>query len=208
MSTLPQWQGMRVAVVATGPSLVPAVRQALAEARSHGHCRILAVNDAGLDIPGTDWLHSNDAGWWQHHRVRAAQFKGFKSSLFPVPGVHIDYIPQISGTQGFDPRPGWIRHGGNSGCAALHLAIQAGAFEVYLFGLDLHGDHYFGPHPQPLRNTAPASFGVFVRRFGKLADELPHQYEGCIVNCTPGSALKVFPSICQSDGLDLLRAPL
>ena len=62
-----------------------------------------------------------------------------------------------------------------------------------LLGVDMHGTHYFGKHPEQdekgrklLRNTSPKKFEAHIKQFDKWRG--PPE----IVNCTPGSSLKRF----------------
>lgn len=202
----PQLRGRVVAVVATGPSLTPSVRSVLQRARSSGRCLLLAANNAALDLPGVDWLHTNDTAWASHHADRVRAFGGYKTSLFPVAGLSFDSLYESSGAQGYDPTPGRLRHGGNSGLSACHIAAQEGARRLVLFGFDLRGSHYFGFHPKPLRNTTEATFASFLRRFRVFAGELSLvRPELEVLIASPGSALSepdpgLWPSV---DPLDI-----
>jgi hypothetical protein len=77
--------------------------------------------------------------------------------------------------------------GCNSGLQGMRVAQDIlGASKIVLLGFDMHGTHYFGPHPRPLANTAPARFKAHIAQF--------RTWTGCeVVNCTPGSELKQFP---------------
>ena len=70
-----------------------------------------------------------------------------------------------------------------------HSAATALVFaRVILLGYDLHGDHFFGSHPD---KTLPP-FLACLKAFERLV--APAKAAGLeIVNCTPGSALKAFP---------------
>jgi hypothetical protein len=112
------------------------------------------------------------------------------TGLFPVAGVDFDALYQSTGPTGYDPRPGSLRHGGNSGLSACHIAAQEGAARVVLFGFDLRGSHYFGNHPHPLRNTTASTFESFRRRFAVFASELAAvRPEVDVRIASPGSAL-------------------
>lgn len=178
--TVPRmWAGDTVAVLATGPSMSQEVAD-----KVRG-LRVIAINDAFRLAPWADMLYAADRRWWEVNED-AQEFAGIKLSAQPgSPGA---IYMRSSGSTGFDPRPGFIRTGGNSGYQAVHVAIHAGAARILLCGFDMHGTHYFGPHKPPLRNTHPSSFARWVDRFAELNGKGTE-----IINCTPGSALRCFP---------------
>lgn len=153
------------AVLATGASMSPA----LASRTAHLPC--VAVSDAWKITPHARALASSDAAWWLVH-PEALDFSGRKFSIGAVDGVERVSLASSS----------------NSGLLGLHVATLLGATRVFLFGVDLHGEHYFGPHPEPLQNTKPHRFEVMRRQF--------KQWAGCpVFNCSPSSHLDAFPFV-------------
>lgn len=157
------------AVLATGPSM----SQALAD-YVRDKCRVMAVSNAYKLAPWADALVSNDSAWWREHKD-AIQFAGRK----------------FCGNSGYQhlerlKADGDFGGGTNSGLQAMRAAQLMGATRILLLGFDMHGAHYFGLHPAPLRNTTRSRFKVHIMQFRK--------WKGCpVINCTPGSALKQFP---------------
>ena len=136
-----------------------------------GKCRVLLISNAYTLAPWADVLVSHDSNWWNRNRA-AFKFSGKKYSRFEFPNV-----------KKFNP-PGFPR-GCNSGLMGILVARSLGAKKIILLGFDMHGTHYFGKHPQGLKNTTPERFGVHIRQFTKFPD--------CeIINCTPNSSLKVY----------------
>ena len=86
-----------------------------------------------------------------------------------------------------------MRLGGNSGCDAIHLAVQLGAERIGLVGFDMQRvngkAHFYGDNKLP--QIQVINYQGFLSGFRALAKELPVKSE--IVNLTPGSALQVFP---------------
>jgi hypothetical protein len=81
---------------------------------------------------------------------------------------------------------GEFNSGVNSGLQGMRVARDVfRATRIVLLGFDMHGTHYFGKHPDPLKNTTQARFVSFLKQF----DGWRH---GEVINCTPGSALKRF----------------
>lgn len=159
------------AILATGPSMSQAVADSV-----RGRCGVIAVNDAYRLAPWADALVANDAKWWRYHS-QALRFAGrrFCSS-------------RIVGTE---PLPPSARHSAccNSGLQAMRVARDVfGAQLIVLLGYDQRGLHFFGAHPQPLRNTSAQRRAVHQKQFAAF-DTTKCQ----VVNCTPGSALQCFP---------------
>lgn len=162
------------AVLATGPSLTADQVEAV-----RGRCGVVAVSDAYRMAPWANALVSQDLSWWRHHKD-AVGFAGRKFSgavREPIAGVEMVEVN------------GCITTGTNSGLLACHVAVsKLGATRLLLLGLDLHGTHFFGKHPEPLKNTRPERFEVMRRQFAQWS------HKGVeIINCTPGSSLTCFP---------------
>jgi hypothetical protein len=126
----------------------------------------------------------------------ALKFPGLKLTADrTVTYRHVIKMKQ-TGKEGYDPEPGCVRTGGNSGYQALHVAIQSGAKRILLLGFDMGGTHFFGRHVAPLRNTPQHAFANWIGRFPALAGNGAE-----IINCTPGSALKCFPHVPLAEAL-------
>jgi len=159
------------AVLATGPSMSQAVADSV-----RGRARVIVVSDAYRLAPWAEALVSSDKAWWAAH-PEAFEFTGRKFSGIRVPGCETVH------------RTPPLRSGSNSGLLACDLAMQLGAARILLLGFDMQGSHFFGPHPEPLKNTKPERFAGFRAQFAKW------QPRGVkVFNCTPGSALRCFPS--------------
>lgn len=154
------------ACLATGPSMSQAVADAV-----RGKCKVVVVSDAVRLAPWADVMVSSDLKWWKHHEP---EFAGPKYATVEIPHTDIKRFDTETAT--------------NSGLLALKVAVSLGAKRVLLLGYDMGGTHFFGPHPEPLRNTKPERFEVFKKQFAGFA---PRGVE--IINCTPGSALDCFP---------------
>lgn len=183
-----------VVVLAPGPSLSSEQTHLVQQSG----LPVVAVNDAFRLAPWADVLYAADAAWWQVHAQEALKFEGLKMTAdFHVAFRQVARLKQ-TGVYGFDPTPGCVRTGSNSGYQAVHVAMQAGAKRVLLVGFDMHGSHFFGKHPAPLRNSHPETQKQFAINFQFLKG---HGTE--IVNCTPGSAITCFP---QQDLAEALHA--
>lgn len=158
--------------------------QALADSLRGEIC--IVVNNCYQLASWADSLAAQDHAWWKAH-PDALQFAGRKFSANRITGVEqvfSDYVGRPS----------------SSGVLALEVArrrllqnrkIEVGD-EIELHGFDNRGTHYFGIHPEPLRNTTADRFKVFEQQLSALGAEM--KKAGIrIVNKTPGSALRCFP---------------
>lgn len=164
------------AVLATGPSM----SQDLADF-VRDKCNVVAVSDAYKLAPWADALVSNDSAWWRQHPL-ALECSGRKFC-----GA------QFRGTERLMPNARFPS-GTNSGMQGLRVAEMLGATRILLLGFDMRGEHFFGKHPSPLRNTTPERFRVHIRQFDRWRG--PE-----VLNCTPNSAITRFPFADIRDAL-------
>ncbi|MGE0803096.1 MAG: hypothetical protein AB7O55_32750 [Lautropia sp.] len=136
----------------------------------------IVVSDAFRLAPWAVALVSTDHKWWIEN-PEAADFPGAKFSV-----NRIDRVRRV------EPN-GLIGTDTNSGLLALHVALTVyRAARVLLFGFDMQGTHYFGPH-KTLPNTTESRFEVFRTQFSRYAKGVTAE----VVNCTPASTLTCFP---------------
>lgn len=195
-----RWYGQTVVVAGSGPGLTEDVA-----ARCQHHSTI-AVNDAYLLMQHAQVLYAADSDWWDHHAgVRA--FKGerwsvletydpmlYRRKLFISNKYHVKLVGGSGGTA-FSPDPQYVTYGSNSGFQAINLAMHFGAVRIVLVGFNMNGDHFFGKHPPPLRNSDP---GAFIKYFAEAAALGGHTE---IINATPNTELKCFPMMSLDEAL-------
>ena len=186
------WTGATVAVLASGPSMSQAV------ADSVRHLPRIAVNTTFKLAPDADVIYAADSMWWLVHRDQVMLCPGWKVTCQARQSLHPNVpegvmVMRWGGTVGFDDRPGYLRTGGNSGYAAIHLAASMGAKTILLYGFDASGGHWHGEHPagSGLANPKDASYRAWIKRADGLAPELTKRGIE-VVNCTPGSRLACF----------------
>lgn len=162
---LPDFSAGRTVIVAGGPSLA-----GFDWRRLDGE-RVIAINRACEVLPHADVLWWSDAGFARRHGraladhpapVKATGRRG-REPVHRPPATHVF---RFTGLDGFDPRPGCLRHGNGSAHAALHLAVSLGARDVVLLGCDMaHRDgrtHWHDGH------------GLLHRERTLTAQMLPH----------------------------------
>lgn len=186
------WDGRTAVVVAGGPSVTLRQVREIGVARSQDKCRVIAVSDAVYPCWFADVLFSSDAKWWDHNSG-VPTFDGSKVSRNCLGRYEVDYLRE-TGAEGYDPTPGTIRHGSNSGHQAVHLAAQLGASRIIIVGMDFSDDgardHWFGYH---VGNMDMHSDVVeWRRKFRILTDALAIE-EVAVVNASLSSTIKWLP---------------
>lgn len=161
-------------------------------------CPTIAVNKTFELAPQACLLYAADGDFWRFTEGARA-FRGLKVSCsvqdtHKMPPPHWVETLKMSGVSGFDPDPQCVRTGNNSGYQALHVAVQAGAKRVLLFGFDMRGAHWHGEHEAPLKNPTPNSFDSWIREFTTLARILK-EMDVEVINCSVDSAMKCFPIV-------------
>lgn len=167
-----------IVLLAPGPSM----SQGLAD--SVRHLRVGAVGRCWELAPWAEFLVSTDVKWWKTY-PEAKSFAGEKFSPNDIEGVTRF-------------RSGRVCHSTNSGAIAVDVAItKYGADRVLLLGFDMHGSHYFGEYTNGLNNTPPARRRVHLAEYQRMANAFPDR----IINCTPGSVLRCFPTMTLEQAL-------
>lgn len=186
------WEGETAVIVAGGPSLTLAQVRAIGVAHALGRCRVIAVSDAVYPCWFADICFSSDAKWWDHHHGLSA-FRRIKISRNPLGRYDIQNLHD-TGECGFDPVPGNVRHGSNSGYQAVHLAAQLGASEIVIVGMDYSDggarDHWFGLHKG--RMDMHSDTDTWRRHFRTLTDALKERGVS-VLNASPTSTISWLP---------------
>jgi hypothetical protein len=182
-----------------------------AAARVRGRGLVIAVNDAWRLAPWADVLYASDHPWWRHYRG-VPDFAGEKHSIGvsrlargSVPRCPDIRVWRNCGVLGLERTPDGLRTGGNSGYAALNLAVQLGARQIVLLGYTMGTvrgkTHFFGDHPSGLNNRSP--YAAFVRAYDSLI--APLSAAGVtVVNATPETHLTCFPRVTLDAALESL----
>lgn len=184
------WADKRVFLIGGGPSLKGFGFQRLRRAGV-----VVAINDAVKYAPWADCAVSIDTVWIRRTRYRLASFKGQQIGIVPQDwgGPHpsnMQCLRRISGP-GFSGDMRSVYTGNNSGYAALHIALQRGAQQIYLLGYDMTGPgHFHSGYRWPCVYGAD-QYPAWSQMFGVLA-EVARTRGARVVNCNPGSAIRCF----------------
>ena len=192
------WPGGTVAIFATGPSLTQA---------DVDYCRgkvdgVVLVNDAHRLAPWGDVLYSSDRQWWPHYQG-VPSFTGLRFGIGTSVGIANPFarFPEITvlkntGYDGLERKPSGLRTGGgNSGYAAVNLAVHLGATRILLLGYNMNWTggraHFFGNHPSALSQTQ-GHFPSWREKFRTMLEPL-RQLGVEVINCTPQTSISAFP---------------
>lgn len=193
----PEWQGETAFLLAGGPSLGSVPRIDIDRLKYYG--RVIAINDSYQLVPDADVLYFCDASWWLSRKQGVANtFAGRYIITMDnkIPGV---LTLKGTGASGLETDPASIRHGHNSGYAAINLAYHFGARQIVLLGYDMrvvgHRMHW---HNLP-SNIQHEEFQRILQQemlpnFATL--KAPLEQAGVqVLNATPDSALRVWPYV-------------
>jgi hypothetical protein len=183
------WPGSTIVCLAGGPSLSLKQLRHVARKKLNGDCRTIAINDTGYLAWWADVMYASDERWWREHQAML-QHPGLKVSLM-YGGVNLLRHRQV---EGIEDDPGFLATGRNGGYQAINLALHLGATRIVLLGYDMKegpgGTHWFGDHEK--FPTQAGIFQSFLKAFNSLPEALKKR-DVEVINCTPGSALSVFP---------------
>lgn len=202
----PDWTGLTVFILASGPSLADAPVERL----RGGPWRVIAVNRSWERAPWADLLHGCDLQFWAHYGG-VPKFAGLKSctdkAVLRRPwGVNHISVDRRCDTMLLD-RPGVIGWGGNSGFHAVQLAALFGARRIGLVGYDMTvrgGLHWHGAHPSGLHNPTEKNVARWRRVLDAAAPVLAARKIE-VKNCAPGSALEAYEKCSLIDATGAWR---
>lgn len=174
---------------------------------------VIAINRALEVCPSAPVLWWSDVDFWKASsakiRAHSAQIKATGHLDYPAEDLAACEAASVavyrfSGLTGFDPDPARLRHGNNSGYAALHLAAHLGARLVILLGVDMrHGpggaSHWHDGHGRLHRERSLKD--LMLPYFPSIAGALVDRGV-TVLNASPDSALMVWPRCSIQKGLE------
>ena len=189
----PIYKGETIYIIGGGPSLKGFNWTKLISKRT------IAVNKAFLFYPGADVLYWTDVRFYDWYEKEINEFKGLKVTNKNRP-VRDDVINLLdTGRLGLDTNPSNIRHGSNSGYAAINLAVHLGAKTIVLLGFDMRmtgqRSHWHDGYTTPQNPTVYAQ--AMIPAFDTLVEPL-RNLKIEVYNACPTSALNTFKK-CSID---------
>jgi hypothetical protein len=172
--------------------------------------RVIVVNDAYKALPRADILYAADFHWWRvndgakgftgerwtshSNSVQVCDDKSIVANEFPLNFMYATH------GKGFSSDPSCIYYGNpeHSGFQAVNLAALMGAARIVLVGFDYGYSgkaHFFGDHPQNLRQPKSHEYAAMAKAFDSVSTSIE------ILNATPNSGLRKFPLVELSEAL-------
>lgn len=180
-----RWKGRLVVCIASGPSLTPEDCEAV---HATGLPAIVTNTTFRL-CPWAEVLFGFDSAWWREYKKEVDQtFKGkcLTSSL----------VGKSIGVESLYQQDSWVRSYGNSGTAAISLAVVGGASRVVLLGYDCQKTggkaHWHQDHPKGLGNAR--SMPNWPRKFKQVAS-FAESKRVPVWNSSRETALTCFPRV-------------
>jgi len=141
----PIWKGETVFIVGGGPSLSK-FNFNLLKGRN-----IIAINKSIKSCPWAQILYWTDSRVYSWLKDDIEKFKGDKYTIKPFNTPLNVKALKNTGTSGLELDPVGIRHGNNSGFAAINLAYHLGVKRIILLGFDMGNigqkSHYHDGYP-------------------------------------------------------------
>jgi len=183
------WQGETVVIIGGGPSLTMDQIEYI-----KGRAKTVGINDAYRAAPWIDILYACDLKWWKWHHDKTVDLRCLK--ITPDPGAALKYkdLIYIKGkfADGLAADASQVNYGNNGGYQALNVAAHTGAKKIILIWFDHrtpgNKTHWFGDHPDNVRSI----YKNWVKAWESIVEPLK-QLKINVINCTPESALTVFP---------------
>lgn len=102
--------------------------------------QVVTINKAMYNTSFARVLYFSDLRFYNWYKDDIEKFDGDVYSIANgIESKKVQHIKQ-NGRLGLETKDGYIRHGGNSGYAAINLAIQLGAKKIVLLGYDMKSD--------------------------------------------------------------------
>lgn len=168
--------------------------------------RCVAVNRAFEVVPWAEVLFFMDLRFWNWYSRQVLETVSPETRIVTAAaGIRHPRVETVvaRGGAGLETKWGFVRHGNNSGYAAVNIAVQLGARLVVLLGYDMRPDaggrhHWHDGYPVPQR---PDVYRRMLQHWQSL--ESACRAAGVVViNATPGSALRTFPLAPQDAAVD------
>lgn len=176
---------------------------------------VIGINMAYRIGTWMDMIVFGDTGFFLREQKGLSEFPNLKVSLNPGTRQEpwVKYMSRdTSHTKGISSKPGNVSWNGNTGAAAIGIAVQAGAKRIILLGFDMKmGDNKF-QHWHDLYNKGQLAVND-QRRLRKLPFDrhlagFPVIAEDAkalgvtILNACPDSAIQCFPKVSVKDVIE------
>jgi len=194
----PLWAGETVYIIGGGPSLKGFKWNLLSNKKT------IAINKAIKYYNNPTALYWTDSRVFRWFRKEIMSYSGLKYTITPNKD-HNESIKLLKrgSKNGLSKQKNEVAHGGNSGYAAINLAIHLGAKRIILLGYDMGNvgkeSHFHDGYPV---NTTSAT--IYKDQFIPAFDLLKRDLNGSgieILNASPSSNLNAFKKITIEEAL-------
>lgn len=165
---------------------------------------VVAINKSFMDLPFAKIVWWTDAKFYlmclnnkwplmKHLGVKCAGTDHRDDVKYPKEVRQFKF----DGSSGLSFAEGYLRHGNNSGYAAINLVIAYGARRIRLLGYDMKlsesgDDHYHDGYPGFSKTKQRTYTEKMLPYFDKMLPDLK-RCGAEVINCNPDSALNTFP---------------
>jgi hypothetical protein len=216
------WEGGDVWIIGGGPSLSkqfdipdPVIKSVIEGASPLSvfspymtaihNKHVIGVNVSYMLGTWIDMIFFGDTGFFLAHKQGLADFPGLRVSSTPhTSGIDwIKYLQKDSAhTRGISPNPKMISWNGNSGAAAISVAVHTGAKRIILLGFDMrlngnrdqHWHNIYGKAHLDETKMRKLPFDRHLRGFPIIAEDAKRMGVE-IINACPDSAITCFPRV-------------
>lgn len=188
----PIWEGETVFIIGGGSSLTGFDFSLLKNKRT------IAVNKAFLSHTTADVLYWSDSRVYQWYKKDIDKFKGDKYTIKPYGGIGGDVkVLKNMGKHGLELSPDGIKHGNNSGHAAMNVAYHYGVKRMILLGFDMQNvkgvSHFHDGYP--VKQTRDEIYKKsMIPEFHQISEDLKKKKIE-VINANPNSALPFFKKV-------------
>ena len=189
----PFWEGDNVYIIGGGTSLKNFDMSLLKNLHTIGCNAAFLEEEKVCDI-----CFFGDLKWWETYKPQLAKFKGIVATnaraLYSCDVSWLNTMKRVSKGLALDAL-GW---NGNTGAAAINLALILGAKKVFLLGFDMKLGEDGKPnyHDHRVEKESPEVYPRFLEGFKDVARDLIIKFPGReIINISDDSELKLFPIV-------------
>lgn len=199
----PAWATKPAVIIASGPSLADEQLAHVHEAQLAGRCHTIVVNNTAERAPWATAIYFGDFTAIRYYRPRlekACTGEWVTQCRAAAERWKLTLL-KASADKGISLER--VHMNGNSGAQALNVAAAFGARRILLLGFDMKPAsdgraHWFGQHPAPL--IQKQLYADWLHKFEAIAKDTK-ALDIEVINCTPDSALTLYPMAPISDAL-------
>jgi len=189
------WKGQDVYIIGGGPSInqIENLDEKLKDKK------VIGCNDAYM-FSCVDICLSGDKQWYDAYKDRE-DFKNFKGVMISCSSDakkfdnDINYVFQQ--TNGISTDRMKLAFNGNTGAAAINMALLTGAKNVFLLGFDMKEDEDGNSNYHENINRVPQrKYKYYMKKMGFMYVEIQKHFpDASIYNCNLDSAIDIFPKL-------------